>query len=92
MTYHFHTHRQYRHGLVSPVVSPQVVGNSAIAENTLPTSLNSMWSAYRRSHLESVEICSVSRPKPYVVALVLVYGLEISYGLMGSATIRVEKP
>jgi RHS repeat-associated protein len=47
-----------------------------ITESDSSTSLDAMWTAYRRSRLESVENCPVCRTRLRLVALVLVYKVE----------------
>jgi len=54
-----------------------------VAESDRSTSLNAMWTAYRRSRLERAENCPVCRTHLRMVALVLIYRLEIFHGESG---------
>lgn len=62
--------------ITSPANSRQAVGNRTISRVEQPTSLNAMWTAYRRSSYKSIENCHICRTDLHVVALVLVYRSE----------------
>ncbi len=76
MTNFIHTTQRCRTGLVGPANAAQAVGNSQVLENDPLTSLGAMWTAYRRSRLESAENCPICRTKLRLVALVLVYRIK----------------